>query len=112
MFLDYAHITQRLPEVEAELELEQEQNALEEEMEELTRNAAKLIGILPDTLRDRSDVRHNAALATMVESLVKMVDRARPLVLASMQPTNIDEAAKLQHIQASVYARFLKSIDQ
>ncbi|KAJ7222682.1 nuclear protein 96-domain-containing protein [Mycena rebaudengoi] len=112
MFLDYAHITQRLPEVEAELELEQEQDALEEEMEELTRNAAKLIGILPDTLRDRSDVRHNAALATMVESLVKMVDRARPLVLASMQPTNIDEAAKLQHIQASVYARFLKSIDQ
>ncbi|KAJ6615151.1 nuclear protein 96-domain-containing protein [Mycena sp. CBHHK59/15] len=113
-FLDFAHILTRLPELQEELEQVQDQDAipvLEDEMDELTRNASKLIGILPDALRDRSDVRHNAALAEMIGTLVKMVDKVRPLTLAEVQPTHVDEAAKLQHIQSSVYARFLKSID-
>ncbi|KAJ6485939.1 nuclear protein 96-domain-containing protein [Mycena sanguinolenta] len=113
-FLDYAHIVTRLPEVEEELGHEQELDvvsSLEEETDELTRNATKLIGILPDALRDRSDSRHNAALAYMIRILVKMVDKYRPFTLAEVQPTHVDEAVKLQHIQSSVYARFLKSID-
>jgi len=113
-FLDYAHIVTRLPELEEELGQEQELDiisSLEEETDELTRNASKLIGILPDALRDRSDSRHNAALAYMIRILVKMVDKYRPFTLAEVQPTHVDEAVKLQHIQSSVYARFLKSID-
>ncbi|KAJ6581258.1 nuclear protein 96-domain-containing protein [Mycena capillaripes] len=131
-FLDFAHIVTRLPELEEELGQEQELDiisSLEEETDELTRNASKLIGILPDALRDRSDPRHNAALAHMIRLLVKMVDKYRPFTLvypnefssltgllsptfqAEVQPTNVDEAVKLQHIQSSVYARFLKSID-
>ncbi|KAJ6591833.1 nuclear protein 96-domain-containing protein [Mycena vulgaris] len=114
LFLDFVHIVTRLPELQEELGQEQELDAisaLEEETDELTRNASKLIGILPDALRDRSDSRHNAALADMIGALVKMVDRVRPFTLAEVQPTHVDEAIKLQHIQSSVYARFLKSID-
>ncbi|KAJ7636026.1 nuclear protein 96-domain-containing protein [Mycena polygramma] len=113
-FLDFAHIVTRLPELEEELGQEQELDiitSLEEEMDELTRNASKLIGILPDALRDRADPRHNAALAHMIRVLVKIVDKFRPFTLAEVQPTHVDEAVKLQHIQSSVYARFLKSID-
>jgi nuclear pore complex protein Nup98-Nup96 len=84
-FLDFAHIITRLPELEEELGQEQELDrisSLEEETDELTRNASKLIGILPDALRDRSDSRHNAALAHMIRMLVKMVDKFRPFTLA------------------------------
>lgn len=83
-FLDYAHIVTRLPELEEELGQEQELDivsSLEEETDELARNASKLIGILPDALRDRSDSRHNAALAYMIRVLVKMVDKYRPFTL-------------------------------
>ncbi|KAJ7180452.1 nuclear protein 96-domain-containing protein [Mycena filopes] len=113
-FLDFAHIVTRLPELEEELGQELELDvvsSLEDEMDELTRGGSKLIGILPDALRDRSDPRHNAALAYMIRVLVKMVDKYRPFTLAEVQPTHVDEAVKLQHIQSSVYARFLKSID-
>ncbi|KAJ7355529.1 nuclear protein 96-domain-containing protein [Mycena albidolilacea] len=113
-FLDYAHIVTRLPELEEELGQEQELDivsSLEEETDELARNASKLIGILPDALRDRSDSRHNAALAYMIRTLMKMVDKYRPFTLAEVQPTHVDEAVKLQHIKSSVYAKFLKSID-
>lgn len=52
------------------------------ELDELTRSVPKLIGILPDALRDyRSDPRHKAALAEMVKGLMGEVDRVRPLVL-------------------------------
>jgi nuclear pore complex protein Nup98-Nup96 len=132
IFLDFAHILTRLPELQEELGQEQEMDAiaaLEEEIDDLARNASKLIGILPDALQDRSDSRHNAALADMIGALVKMVDKVRPFILVSLfflfkhedanflsfqvelQPTHVDEAVKLQHIQSSVYARFLKSID-
>ncbi|KAJ7132067.1 nuclear protein 96-domain-containing protein [Mycena epipterygia] len=113
-FVDFAHIVTRLPELQDDLGQEQELDAisaLEEEMDELTRNASKLIGILPDALRDRSDPRHNAALSDMIGALVRMVDKVRPFTLAEVQPTHVDEAVKLQHIQSSAYARFLKSID-
>ncbi|KAJ7090567.1 nuclear protein 96-domain-containing protein [Mycena crocata] len=90
-FLDYAHIVTRLPELQEELGQEQELDALhtlEDEVDGLSRNASKLIGILPDTLRDRSNPRHNAALADMISALVKLVDKVRPftLVRSSQNP--------------------------
>ncbi|KAJ7224496.1 nuclear protein 96-domain-containing protein [Mycena pura] len=113
VFLDFAHTVTRLPELEGDLDQEQDPDAissLEEERDELARSASKLIGILPDALRERSNPRHNAALATMIGKLVKVVDRIRPSALAEVQPTHVDEAVKLQHIQSSTYARFLKTI--
>lgn len=129
-FLDYAHIATRLPELHEELQQDQEfdaVSALQEESEELTRSASKLIGVLPDALRDRSDSRHNAALADMIENLVKMVDNIRPALaspqalsfffwqmftfLQAEQPTHVDAGVALTHIQSSVYAKFMKSID-
>ncbi|KAK7031341.1 nuclear pore complex protein Nup98-Nup96 [Favolaschia claudopus] len=104
-FLDYAHIVTRLPELQEELRLEHARDiifSLEEEIDELIRNASKLIGILPDALPERSELRHNAALAHMIGRLVKIADT---------QPTHVDEAVKLKHIQSSVYTRFLTSID-
>ncbi|KAJ7074900.1 nuclear protein 96-domain-containing protein [Mycena belliarum] len=114
LFLDFAHIVTRLPELQEEVGQEHDFDVIrghEEEMDELARNASKLIGILPDALRDRSNTRHNAALASMIGTLVKIVDKIRPVILAEVQLTHVDEAAKLQHIQSSAYSRFLKSID-
>lgn len=78
--LDYGHIIVRLPEIAQELE-EQDDLELEAELDELIRSVPRLIGILPDVLRDRSDVRHNAAVSEMVAGLVKSVDKVRPLAL-------------------------------
>lgn len=86
--MDFAHIVTRLPELQDDLGQEQELDAisaLEDEMDELTRNASKLIGILPDALRDRSDPRHNAALSDMIGALVRMVDKVRPFTLVCVK---------------------------
>lgn len=53
------------------------------EIDELAKSVPRLIGILPDVLRDSGDLRHGAALAEMVSGLVGQVDKVRPLVLVS-----------------------------
>jgi hypothetical protein len=54
------------------------------EIDELVRSVPKLIGILPDVLRNTWDPRHPAALSVMVAGLVAQVDRMRPLVLVGV----------------------------
>jgi nuclear pore complex protein Nup98-Nup96 len=54
------------------------------EIDELVRNVSRLIGILPDVLRNSWDPRHPAALSVMVAGLVAQVDRVRPLALVSV----------------------------
>jgi nuclear pore complex protein Nup98-Nup96 len=131
-FLDYVHIMTRLPEL---LE-EQADDALpdasqSDEIDELARSIPKLIGILPDVLRNTWDPRHPAALSVMIAGLVAQVDKVRPLglvgvflafiarirlligaaiVWSQVQPTLVDETTKLRHIHSMAYARFLKSI--
>lgn len=56
------------------------------ELEELTRSLPKLIGVLPDVLRDRGDARHNVALAGMVSDLTVALDQVNPQVLVSRVP--------------------------
>ncbi len=62
------------------------------EVEELTRSVPKLIGVLADALRDRADVRHNAAVAEMISGLTLRLDQLRPLAVSSTDtppsPTN------------------------
>lgn len=98
------------------------------EIDELARSVPKLIGILPDVLRNTWDPRHPAALSVMIAGLVAEVDKVRPLALvriyffpcqncilivvmqSQVQPTLVDETMKLQHIHSMAHARFLKSI--
>lgn len=54
-----------------------------EELEELSRSIPKLIGVLPDALRDRSDPRHNVALSEMISKLTFELDAVQPLALVS-----------------------------
>lgn len=50
-------------------------------MEDLVRSIPRLLGILPDVLRDRSDPRHNVALAEMTDNLTHELDASQPLSL-------------------------------
>lgn len=83
--MDYVHIMIRL------LELTEEQvddtipdAAQSTEIDELARRVLKLIGILPDVLRNTWDPRHPAALSVMISGLVAQVDKVRPLALVSV----------------------------
>lgn len=83
IFLDYAHIISRLPELQAQISgtVAGPEAALAAELDELTRSIPKLIEILPDILRNRDDPRHNAALAEMISTLMTSLDRVKPLAL-------------------------------
>lgn len=78
LFLDYVRVVRRLADLH-----EQEPDTAEDDIEELSRTASKLIGLLPDVLCNRKDVRHVAALAEMVATLVSSVEKLRPLALVS-----------------------------
>jgi nuclear pore complex protein Nup98-Nup96 len=139
-FLDYANATVRLPDLKEHLDDNAVPDASEaQELEELTRSMPKLIGILPDVLRDRGDACHNVALADMVSDLTVALDQVNSQVLVSrirenhrqgpkaellfffsfstLQPpsqlrTGITvDGARLKHIRASAMDRFLSSIE-
>ena len=76
--------TARLPDLKERLDEEAVPDAVEaQELEELTRSVPKLIGILPDVLRDHGDTRHNVALAGMVSDLTAALDQVNPQALVS-----------------------------
>jgi|ERR1700722_3707856 len=72
-----------LPELRERLREEEETAAHEIEFEELIRRIPRLVGILPEALRDRSDARHNVALAKMISGLVALLDEVQPHALVS-----------------------------
>ncbi|KAF8888568.1 nuclear protein 96-domain-containing protein [Infundibulicybe gibba] len=112
VLLDYAHIMKRLPILQEEHDRMAVPDASHMlELEELTRSVPKLIGILPDVMRDRSNPKHNAALAEMMAGLVSNVDKVKPLALAKIQPVLREETTKLQHIRSMAVSRFAKSIE-
>jgi len=82
--LDYANATVRLPDLKERLDEDAVPDASEaQELEELIRNVPKLVGILPDVLRDRGDARHNVGLAGMVSDLAAALDQVNSQVLVS-----------------------------
>ncbi|KZV72700.1 hypothetical protein PENSPDRAFT_575693 [Peniophora sp. CONT] len=115
-YLDYVDILTKLPELRQQV---LDPNAVADaaqaaEMEDLVRSIPRLIGILPDVLRDREDPRHNVALAEMVDSLTHELDASQQaLTLSANQLRAIpaEEATKLRHLQNSVSARFLAAVD-
>lgn len=102
------------------------------EVEEITRTVPKMIGMLPDVLRDRADIRHKAALAEMIAGLTLRLDQLRPLAVSSvsvmralavgltlarsqlgahLRTAKVGEATKLHHIRATAYEKFLRTIE-
>ncbi|THH21138.1 hypothetical protein EW146_g347 [Bondarzewia mesenterica] len=111
-FLDYVNIRTRMPELRTHvLDPETVPDASQaDELEELTKSIPKLIHILPNVLRDRSNPRHNVALSDMISELTRELDSVQPLALGQVKSMPVEEATKLRHIHYAVYARFLKSI--
>jgi len=131
--------TVRLPDLKEHLDGDAVPDASEaQELEELTRSVPKLIGIIPDVLRDRGDARHNVALVGMVSDLTAALDQVNSQVLVSrvlknhhqetdtersyfilftLQPpsqlrTGIAvEGTRLKHIRASAMDKFLATIE-
>ncbi|KAF7309606.1 SNF2 family helicase [Mycena indigotica] len=103
--LDYSSVLTRLEGIDDLRPIEQE-----EERDNLARDASKLIGVLPNVLNDRSNTRHSTALATMISALVSVADRARPLSIIDIPSLHVDETVTLQHLQSSLYARFVEII--
>ncbi|KAF8069104.1 nuclear protein 96-domain-containing protein [Lyophyllum atratum] len=111
VFMDYVHIMTRLPQLAEQVSNDAVPDAAHStEIDTLTRSVPRLIGILPDVLRDGNDPRHKAALAEMVSGMVAQVDKLRPLVLGQVQPNLMDESTRLGHIQSAAYARLLEHI--
>jgi nuclear pore complex protein Nup98-Nup96 len=112
--LDYAHVMTRLPELHEYL-IEHDatpDSRVELELEELSQSIPKLITILPEALRDRSDIRRNVALVEIITGLILRLDKVKPLALSHPQaPSQASEATKLRHIHSTAYERFLKTIE-
>lgn len=92
VFLDYVHAMTRMPELREYLD---DVDAVPDpvyaaEVEELTRSVPKMITLLPDILRDRSDIRHNAALAEMISGLTLRLDQLRPLAVRVSRASDVE----------------------
>lgn len=75
----------RVPELLEDIEDQEGDDASpkESQLDDLARRIPKLISILPDVLRDRSDPRHTAALDVMVTGLTERLDKVDPGLLVS-----------------------------
>jgi len=139
IFLDYARIMTRLPRLLDAVAADDDEDALPDasqadEIEDLSKTVPKIIAILPDILhRSRvMDARHPAALEEMTKDLLKLVERAKPMLLVrisllfnqtqahveisktQIQQSRIsvlDGASRINLVKGIGYARFLQSIE-
>ncbi|KIM46777.1 hypothetical protein M413DRAFT_440353 [Hebeloma cylindrosporum] len=122
VFLDYVHTMTRLPKLLDDVAAENEEAeampdaARSQEIETLSKQIPRLIAMLPDILhRNRAtDPRHVAALEEMTKDLLKLVERAQPLLLSQIQQPTLavlDGATKINLVRGIGYARFLQSIE-
>jgi nuclear pore complex protein Nup98-Nup96 len=82
------------------------------ELEEFSRAIPRLVGLVPDILRDRTDPRQEAASAEMSRGLLSSLDRIKPLALATLSNiSHADEASKLNHIRSRAMANFMRSVE-
>ena len=103
------------------------------ELDNLARSVPKLISILPDVLRDPSDLRHQAAVSEMTAHLTTRLDRVKPMAIvrnrllllarratpadnpaqhqSSIPNTMLNDGLRIHNIRTSAYERFLKTIE-
>lgn len=91
IFLDYAKILTRLPPLLDLVAADTEQDTVPDasqadEVEDLSKRIPKIIAMLPDVLhRSRlADARHPAALEEMTKDLLRLVERANPMLLVNI----------------------------
>lgn len=124
----------RLPELRDRLDNPIDPDAADAaEIEELTRTVPKLIQQLPDVINEQLDIRHKVALSEMISGLTSRLDQIRPLAVSHLlcfelrecmvlirvnlqlgqqfKNVRIPESAKLGHIRATAYEKFLRSIE-
>jgi nuclear pore complex protein Nup98-Nup96 len=140
LFIDYVSIVSQVPELRRRHEMENAvpDAAEESQLEMLTSRIPRVIGILPDVLRDKGEngARSKAALSMMLSNLLSCLDASRAVshnfVFGDKtEQTNadgvnttllyiqgqiesltglVDEAARLQHIHAAAYSSFIRTI--
>jgi hypothetical protein len=91
VFLDYAKIMTRLPRLLDAVTADDDEDAIPDasqaqEIDDLSKRIPKIILMLPDILhRNRlTDARHPAAVEEMTKDLLKLVERAKPLLLVNI----------------------------
>jgi len=115
-FLDYARIVKRVPELRVSMDHNSVPDAAEaSEMDEIARTIPRLIGVLPDVLRDRADPRHNVAVAEMISKLMLCMQTIKPLAIPPMgqsgQPNFVSQTTRLKHVEATARHNFLASVE-
>ncbi|CCL99212.1 uncharacterized protein FIBRA_01227 [Fibroporia radiculosa] len=113
VFLDYAHILTRLPELHERIHSGTADPADTTELEQLARSVPKIIGILPDLFNDRSDPCHTAAFAEMTNKLAVCLNKVKPLVLyqSRIRAPQMTEGMRLRNVQTAAFERFLKMVE-
>jgi nuclear pore complex protein Nup98-Nup96 len=72
----------RVPQLHNSVDADSMPDAAEaSEIDEIARTIPRLIGILPDVLRDRTDPRHNVAVAEMISKLMLCMQAIKPLAI-------------------------------
>ncbi|THH11598.1 hypothetical protein EW145_g550 [Phellinidium pouzarii] len=113
LFIDYIHIVTRVP---ALRERHQAEDAVPDaveasELEMLTGRIPKLIGILPDVLRNKpgGSEESSAALSHMLSRLLDCLGPNQHTKI-EIQPGLVDEAARLRQIHSAAYGSFMRTI--
>ncbi|KAH9478612.1 Nuclear pore complex protein Nup98-Nup96 [Psilocybe cubensis] len=122
VLLDYVEIMTKLPKLLDEVASENEERATvpdaaqAADIDRLSKRAPKIIALLPDIFhRSRTvDPRHVATLEEMSKDLLKLIERAEPMLLSRIQEPTLnvlDSATKIDLVRGIGYARFLQSIE-
>lgn len=103
------------------------------ELERVIRNASRILGLVPDVLKRRGDVRHTAAIEVMTAQLTAQLDKNKrfavqmvsPPILLILEtlshlscqiiqprpPSVASETTKLRSFQSLTYQKFLRAIE-
>ncbi|KAF9476965.1 hypothetical protein BDN70DRAFT_862477 [Pholiota conissans] len=122
VLLDYVETMIQLPRLLNEVLTENEEAetmpdaARTARIDTLSKRIPRMIALLPDILhRKRAvDPRHVAALEEMTKDLLKLEEKARPLLLSQIHQSTLgalDGATKINLIKGLGYARFLQSVE-
>ncbi|KAG9092490.1 hypothetical protein FS749_015685 [Ceratobasidium sp. UAMH 11750] len=114
LYLQYADCMSKLPDLLLEAALGEEDPIQAQELERLSRDVPKLLGLLPEMFLDKTNIRQQICLGNMISSLMQFLPAlkhrgmpARPQLKSAM----VEESVRLEHIQAMAHDRFMTAIE-
>ncbi|KAG8680496.1 hypothetical protein FRC08_016255 [Ceratobasidium sp. 394] len=114
LYLQYADCMSKLPDLLLEAALGEEDPIQAQELERLSRDVPKLLGLLPEMFPDKTNIRQQICLGNMISSLMQFLPAlkhrgmpARPQLKSAM----VEESVRLEHIQAMAHDRFMTAIE-